>query len=59
MEIRKAESADWDGIWEIFRAVVAEGTTYAYAPETTREESFAVWMARPAVSYVAVQFCNE
>ena len=55
MEIRRAELSDWDAIWEIWHAVVAEGTTYVYAPETGKEEAFALWMKPPAVTYVAVE----
>ncbi|MCW3098227.1 MAG: GCN5-related N-acetyltransferase [Chthonomonadaceae bacterium] len=55
MDIRKAELADWDAIWEIWHAVVAEGATYVYAPDTGKEEAFALWMTPPAVPYVAVE----
>ena len=55
MEIRRAELSDWDAIWEIWHAVVADGTTYVYAPETSKEEAFALWMTAPAVPYVAVE----
>lgn len=44
--IRRAEDADFDGIWEIFRAVVAQGDTYLYDPATSREEARAIWMPR-------------
>jgi L-amino acid N-acyltransferase YncA len=54
VEIRKAELADWDAIWAIWHAVVAEGTTYVYATDTSKEEAFALWMTPPAIPYVAV-----
>lgn len=43
--IRAAESSDFAGIWEIFAAVVRDGDTYAYGPETTEEQARAIWMA--------------
>ena len=46
LTIRRAAEADFDGIWEIFHAVVEKGDTYAYLPETTREQAQAIWMAR-------------
>lgn len=51
--IRRAEGADFDGIWEIFHAVVAKGDTYAYDPNTTKEEARAIWMAPGLSTYVA------
>lgn len=33
--------------------MVAAGDTYAYAPETTREEAQRIWMRTPAVPFVA------
>lgn len=55
MEIRRAERSDWDAIWEIWHAVVAEGTTFVYAPDTTKEQAFALWMLPPLATYVAVE----
>jgi len=52
--IRRAEDADFDGIWEIFHAVVAKGDTYIYAPETSKEEARALWMTPQGQTYVAV-----
>ncbi len=52
--IRHAEDADFDGIWEIFHAVVAKGDTYAYDPETTKEQARAAWMAPQVSTYVAL-----
>lgn len=52
--IRRAEEADFDGIWEIFHAVVAQGDTYAYDPATTKEQARAIWMAPGISTYVAL-----
>jgi L-amino acid N-acyltransferase YncA len=51
-EIRRARSEDWPEIWEIFRAVVATGDTFAWPPETTEAEAFAYWMAPNHFTYV-------
>jgi L-amino acid N-acyltransferase YncA len=53
MNIRRAEEADFESMWPIFRAVVATGTTYVFDPETSREDAFAYWLAPGVRSYVA------
>jgi L-amino acid N-acyltransferase YncA len=52
--IRRAQDSDFDGIWEIFHAVVSKGDTYAFDPETTREPARAIWMAPGLSTYVAL-----
>ena len=54
-DIRPATAADWPGLWEIFRAVVATGDTYPYGPDTTEEEAKALWIDAPQATYVAVE----
>ena len=54
-DIRPATAADWPSLWEIFRAVVATGDTYPYAPDTTEEEAKALWIDAPQATYVAVK----
>ena len=55
LTIRPARPRDFAGIWAIFRAVIASGDTYAYAPETTMTEARRIWMEPPATPYVAEQ----
>jgi len=55
LSIRPAQARDFAGIWPIFRAVVAAGDAYAYAPETSMAEARRLWMEPPAVPFVAVQ----
>ena len=50
--MRRATDADWPAIWAIFRAVVATGDTYTYAPETPEAEARRAWMGL-GVAYVA------
>lgn len=53
MTIRRAEEADFDAIWRIFREVVRRGDTYTYDPETTREQAHSIWMSGEHATYVA------
>ncbi len=53
MTIRPADPSDFDAMWPIFQAIVATGTTYAFAPETPREEAFAYWFGPGISSWVA------
>ena len=50
---RKATSNDFDAIWEIFHSVIKTGDTYSYAPNTTREEAFTLWMNPQKTTYIA------
>jgi len=54
IEIRAATDADWPGIWDVFRPVVAAGDTYPYAPDTSEGEARALWTEKPDATYVAV-----
>lgn len=53
INIRKAEESDFDGIWRIFHQIVQKGETYAFAPETTREQAHSIWMSETVLTYVA------
>lgn len=53
MKIRRAAESDFAAMWPIFRAVVATGTTYPFAPETTRQTAFDYWLGKGVTSYVA------
>lgn len=53
VQIRQAEASDFAAIWEIFHPIVAAGETYAYAPETNREQAHTIWMETPEVTFVA------
>lgn len=53
MNIRRANEADFEAMWPIFRAVVATETTYVFAPDTSRNDAFAYWFAAGVGSYVA------
>jgi L-amino acid N-acyltransferase YncA len=53
LAIREASTHDNDPIWEIFRAVVATGDSYAFDPEIPREEGLAYWFHSGTRTYVA------
>ncbi len=53
MLIRNATENDFEGIWPIFRAVVAKGDTYVFSPQATRGDAHDYWFAPGVRSYVA------
>jgi ribosomal protein S18 acetylase RimI-like enzyme len=55
LTIRTAAPADFDAMWPIFRAVVATGTTYVFAPDTSRDEAQAYLMGPGIASWVAAE----
>jgi hypothetical protein len=57
LEIRAATEADRDAIWNIFRAVVAAGDTYAFDPQISREDAMAYWFRDGTHTYVAELDC--
>jgi L-amino acid N-acyltransferase YncA len=48
-----ATDDDFDAIWPIFHAVVQSGTTYVYAPTTSKESAHTIWMEQPRQTYIA------
>ena len=52
MNIRPAVPADFEAMWEIFRAIVARGDTYPFAPGTPRADAEAYWFAPGAAAWV-------
>jgi ribosomal protein S18 acetylase RimI-like enzyme len=52
MTIRPASTADLDDMWRIFQAVVATGTTYAFAPDTRRDDGLAYFIGPGIASWV-------
>lgn len=53
MKIRKAAPSDFEGIWSVFQAVVAQGNSYVFSPATPREDAFAYWFGEGVISFVA------
>ncbi len=53
LTIRRAIASDFDGIWEIFRRVLATEDTWFYPATTTRDEAAALWQAKGTHTFVA------
>jgi L-amino acid N-acyltransferase YncA len=53
MTIRPATAADAEAIWQIFKAVVAGGDTYAFAPDTPRQAALDYYLGANMQSWVA------
>lgn len=52
MRIRPATSEDAEAIWQIFRAIVATGDTYAIDPQISRAEALAYWFRGDTRTFV-------
>jgi L-amino acid N-acyltransferase YncA len=53
MTIRPSSTADLDAMWRIFQAVVATGTSYPFAPDTSREDGQAYFVGPGIATWVA------
>jgi L-amino acid N-acyltransferase YncA len=51
--IRPATTIDLDAMWSIFHAVVATGTSYAFAADTCRDDGLAYFIGPGIASWVA------
>ncbi len=51
---RRATDADWEQIWPIFEAVVRDGDTYPYPPDTSREQARGLWMSDDSIRRTTV-----
>ena len=54
IEIRPASEADFERIWEIFRAVVAPGDSYVFPPDASRGDARTYWLAAEFKTFVAL-----
>ena len=52
MTIRPAQPADHEAMGTIFQAVVATGTTYTFAPDTSRDDGLAYFVGPGIASWV-------
>jgi L-amino acid N-acyltransferase YncA len=53
LTIRPAGDADRDAIWQIVHEVLRRGDTYAWPPDTSREEAMRLWFPAGGWTYVA------
>ncbi|HEY0429534.1 MAG TPA: GNAT family N-acetyltransferase [Pyrinomonadaceae bacterium] len=54
LEIRKAVDADKPKVWEIIKAVISNGDTYVFYPDTSKEKMLDYWFAADKKTYVAL-----
>ncbi|CDG81714.1 GNAT family N-acetyltransferase [Janthinobacterium agaricidamnosum] len=54
IEIRPAQEADFEAMWGIFQQLVANGDTYTFGPDTSKERCHAYWFGPGVQSFVAV-----
>jgi ribosomal protein S18 acetylase RimI-like enzyme len=57
--IRPARDEDWAGMWRIFQTVVATGTTYVFAADTSEEDARAYFYAPGISTWVAEETDDE
>jgi ribosomal protein S18 acetylase RimI-like enzyme len=53
IHIRPMTADDFNRFWPTFHAVAAAQETYAYAPDLTQEQAFALWMDLPLHTLIA------
>ncbi len=58
IKIRKAKEPDSEAIWDIFHEVVKKGDTFAFAPESNREDCKTLWM-QPGICVYVAEFRGE
>ena len=51
--IRRAKEADKEVIWEIISHVISKGDTYAFPPNSLKEDMLLYWYAKGTYTYVA------
>ncbi|MFZ1806106.1 MAG: GNAT family N-acetyltransferase [Cyclobacteriaceae bacterium] len=54
LEIRAFEESDKDAVWNIIHKVIANGETYVFHPDSSRDKMLAYWLASDKQIYVAV-----
>jgi RimJ/RimL family protein N-acetyltransferase len=52
LRVRQATGADFESIWQIFNSIVSACETYAFAPDTTKEQAYEIWMDTPKATFV-------
>ena len=55
MEIRKYREEDKDEIWKIIEYVIAQGDSFTFALDTTREFAMEDWCSSDKETFVAVE----
>jgi L-amino acid N-acyltransferase YncA len=55
IQIRPATDADFNAMWTIFQAHIAQGETFAHGAGTSREDAYEYWFAPGGTTYVATR----
>ncbi len=55
MTTRRATEADREALWSIIEPILAPGDTWAFAPDTPKDEMLGFWLGPGVISYVAEQ----
>ncbi|WP_096696364.1 GNAT family N-acetyltransferase [Polaromonas sp. AER18D-145] len=55
LSIRKATSADADGLWQILEPIIRAGETYDFPRETSRQDALLAWLAPDNQCFVACE----
>lgn len=54
IHIRKSNSTDANEIWEILKAIIQEGDSFAFSPQSTRDEMLDYWFSSSKFTYTAM-----
>jgi len=54
IHIRKSNSTDANEIWEILKPIIHEGDSFAFSPQTTKDEMLDYWFSSSKYTYTAV-----
>ena len=52
--IKPFSNDDWSDVWAMLHPVFKAAETYAFNPEMTEEEAYAIWIELPKATYVAI-----
>jgi len=52
MVIREASNEDWEFIWPFFQQITKAGDTYAYEPNTNKNQAKQIWLKAPRKTFV-------
>jgi GNAT superfamily N-acetyltransferase len=55
LSFRRATEADREALWAIIQPIIAGGDTWAFAPDTAKDEMLTFWLSPGVLSYVAEQ----
>ncbi|MCL9758217.1 GNAT family N-acetyltransferase [Frankia sp. AiPa1] len=55
MRTRRASMADWGAIWPVWRAVVIEGETCPWPPDTDEQTARGAWMLPPPADILVME----